>query len=330
VSPALRVVACGSGATLQDAGRFGLQRHGVSPAGAMDSVALARANALVGNPLTAAGVELTLAGASFAVEGGPVLVAVEGGGAALAVGGRAVPPSTSALAAPGDVVTIGPCRGGVYACLAVGGGFDLPPEFGSLSLHRRSGIGAPPLAPGTVLPIGASAAPTPRRLPPEPAVEGSFRIMAGPQDDWFGPDAMALLTSAAFGVGMASDRMGVRLEGAILVHARGFNIVSDGIVAGAIQVPGDGRPIVLMRDRQTTGGYPKIATVITADLPRFAQLSPGAEARFRLVGRDEAATAAREMRRRIAGFAAAAAPAIVRPTTEALLAANLIDGVVAG
>lgn len=328
MTAALRVLACGPGASLQDFGRFGLQRYGVSPAGAMDREALAAANALVGNSVGTAGVELMLAGAEFALEDGPALIAVAGGGASLTVAGRKVPPLTSALAEPGDRIAIGPAREGVYAYLAAANGFALPAELGSLSLHRRSAIGAPPLAAGMALPLGDGPLARPLRLPEPPADEGPIRIMLGPQDGHFAAEAIETLSSAAFRVSAAADRMGVRLDGPTLAHARGFNIVSDGIATGSIQVPGDGRPILLMRDRQTTGGYPKIAAVISADLGRFAQIPPGREVRFAVVTREEAVAAARAAQARMDRFASTLRPAAL--TTETLLRENLIGGVVAG
>jgi allophanate hydrolase subunit 2 len=152
--------------------------------------------------------------------------------------------------------------------------------------------------------------------------------MFGPQDDHFTDAALAALTATDWTVMPRSDRMGCRLDGAVLPHARGFNIVSDGVVPGSVQVPGDGRPIVLMRDCQTTGGYPKIATVIGPDLDRLAQVPPGGTVRFAAVARTEAVAAAAALRQRIDGLAALARPAGADPSSEDLLALNLIGGVV--
>jgi biotin-dependent carboxylase-like uncharacterized protein len=324
----LHIIACGPGATLQDFGRYGLQRYGVSPAGSMDQDSLAAANTLVGNRVDLAGVEFALAGATFLTEGGPALVAAVG--AALSISGRRIPALTSATAAPGETITVGPPHDGVYAYLAAAGGFALVSELGSLSRHRRSGIGAAALAPGMALPLAEGALPSPMRLETLERDDGPIRIMLGPQAGHFTEAAIVALTTSAFTVSTAADRMGVRLEGPVLAHAGGFNIVSDGIATGSIQVPGDGRPIVLMRDRQTTGGYPKIATIITADLSRFAQLQPGRELRFASVSREEAVAAARRTQARIAGLQAAMMPAAVALTTETLLRENLIGGVTAG
>lgn len=323
----LRVLACGPSTSLQDRGRFGLQRFGVSPAGAMDPVALAAANALVGNAPETAGIEFCMLGGTFAVEGDPVLVAVVG--APLAVNGTATPALTSVVLAAGDRLTVGAARGGVYACLAAAGGFLRPAEMGSLSVHRRSGIGGRPLVAGDELETGSRAGrPAPLTLPGlPPDSDGPFRVVLGPQDDLFTPEAVATFLGEPFTVSTRADRMGTRLTGPPLAHAKGFNIVSDGIVTGHVQVPGDGQPIVLMRDRQTTGGYPKIATLVSADLARFAQQQPGRRARFRAVSREEAVAALVEHRRAVARMLARVEPAAGAMTSERLLSVNLISGV---
>ena len=152
--------------------------------------------------------------------------------------------------------------------------------------------------------------------------------MLGPQDDYFTPDSIRLFLDSEFTISPQADRMGFQLTGPKLDHAKGFNIVSDGIVDGHIQVPGSGQPIVLMRDRQTAGGYPKIATVISADLARFAQMRSGAGVRFRAVGRDEALAAARGLKDWITSLPAKLTPVRYALTTEHLLSRNLIGGTV--
>ncbi len=323
----LAVLACGPSTSVQDAGRFGLQRFGVSPAGAMDPVALAAANVLVGNAASTAGIEFCMLGGAFAVEGGPAHVAVVG--ASLTVNDVSMPPLASVLVGQGDRLTVGVVRGGVYAYLAVDGGFLLPSEMGSLSVHRRSGIGGRPLAAGDRLDTVALAGqPVLKALPEVPVAEtGPIRIIPGPQDDHFTREAMETFLSEPYAVSPRVDRMGTRLAGPPLAHAKGFNIVSDGIVTGHVQVPGDGQPIVLMRDRQTTGGYPKIAALITADLPRFAQLPPASVVRFRAVSREEAVAALADQRRAVASALGRVRPASEGLTTERLLSVNLISGV---
>jgi allophanate hydrolase subunit 2 len=161
-----------------------------------------------------------------------------------------------------------------------------------------------------------------------PEESNLIRVMLGPQDDYFTPETISLLLESEFTISPQADRMGFQLTGPKLEHAKGFNIVSDGIVDGHIQVPGSGQPIVLMRDRQTTGGYPKIATVISADLGRFAQARPGTKVRFKAVSRDEAVAAARQLKDWIAGLPSHLTPVRFDLTTEHLLSRNLIGGTV--
>ena len=247
---ALLVVACGPGTSLQDGGRFGLQRFGVSPAGAMDPLALAMANLLVGNAADVAALEFGMLGGEFVVEGGPVHVAAAG--AALAVDGTAVPALTSVVAGEGARVRLGPARDGVYAYLAVEGGFDVAPAMGSLSLHRRSAIGPKAPSAGERLALRPMAGGGANVLPGLPlGEEGPIRVILGPQRDRFTDAAVETFLSEPYAVSPRSDRMGTRLSGPPLTHSAGYNIVSDGIVTGHVQVPGDGQPIVLMRDRQT-------------------------------------------------------------------------------
>ncbi|CAH1694896.1 Allophanate hydrolase subunit 2 [Hyphomicrobiales bacterium] len=325
---------CGPATSLQDGGRFGYQRFGVSPAGAMDLSALAVANVLVGNDAESGAIEFMVQGGSLISEGGPVLLSLAGGGATLAVDGKPVVPLTSVLLHEGEVLTVGACRAGLYAYLAVAGGFDAVPELGSLSLHRRSGMGGlvgRPLAAGDRLPCAAAGQNEPKQLTERPPVEeGPIRVVLGPQDDYFEPAAIARFLGESYRVSARIDRMGYQLEGPELIAARGHNIVSDGIVSGHVQVPGHGQPIVLMRDRQTTGGYPKIATVISADLDRLAQSVPGTELTFRAIGQEEAVRLARQYRAAIASLVGRLKPARPALDSHRLLALNLISGVVDG
>jgi biotin-dependent carboxylase-like uncharacterized protein len=327
----LVVEACGPMTSLQDRGRFGYQNAGVSPAGAMDGRALALANALVGNPRDEAGIEFMNLGGSFACVGGTLRVALAGH-AALAIDGRPVPANTAALLRDGQIARIGHARGGAFSYLAAAGGFAVPAQLGSRSLHLRAklgGLDGRPLGPGDRLPVrDAASGPLlhhPAGLPAEP---GPFRVMLGPQDDYVSHEGLRVFLEEEFTVSALADRMGYQLSGPAIGHSKGFNIVSDGIVTGHIQVPGSGLPIVLMRDRQTTGGYPKIATLIGADLDRFAQSQPGATIRFCAVGRPEAVAAARRLKEWLDALPSGLVPVGAEPTTERLLALNLIDGMV--
>ncbi|WP_323748835.1 5-oxoprolinase subunit C family protein [Chelatococcus asaccharovorans] len=333
---ALMMRDCGPATSLQDGGRYGYQRFGVSPAGAMDRLALAAANVLVGNGAETGAVEFMAQGGSLICEGGPLLVSLAGGGATLSVQGHPVAPFTSTLVREGDRLTVSPCRTGLFAYLAVAGGFDVAPELGSIALHRRSGMGGMvgrPLAAGDRLPCAAAGHVAPQVLIDGltdglSRADGPIRVVLGPQDDYFAPDTIARFLGECYRVSARIDRMGYQLEGPALIAARGHNIVSDGIVCGHVQVPGHGQPIVLMRDRQTTGGYPKIATVISADLDRLAQCVPGSEVTFRAIAHEEAVRLARQYRARIAALASRLKPAQPDLDSRRLLGLNLISGVV--
>ncbi len=329
----LVVKACGPLTSLQDRGRIGYQRFGVSPSGAMDRRALAVANALVGNPPETAAIEFMNLGGAFTAEGGDCRLALAGAGCTLAIDGAPVPPQTSVLLQEGQTLQVGHARTGTFAYLAVAGGFAVAPQLGSLSFHQRSqlgGLNGAPLKAGDILPCRPEAQEGELMHLPLEILEddGPIRVMLGPQDDYFTAETIGAFLEAEFTVSPQADRMGFQLTGPQLSHAKGFNIVSDGIVDGHIQVPGSGQPIVLMRDRQTAGGYPKIATIISADLARFAQLRPGSKVRFQAVGRDEAVAAAHRLGDWIAALPDSLEPLRFSLTTEHLLSRNLIGGVV--
>ncbi len=326
----LRVIDCGSGTTVQDRGRFGLRRYGVSTSGTMDIESAALANALTGNLPEMACVEIQMAGGRFVVEDGHAVLALSGPGCKLLIGGNAVPDGCSARSESGDVIEVGPVRGGVFAYLAVGGGFDLPEMMGSLSVHRRSGIGGRALAPGDLLPLKAPECGKLSRSAPAAVPTGPIRLVLGPQHDHFAAEALELLSGSSFVVRPDSDRMAYRLDGPPLLHKGEANIVSDGVLAGSIQVPGDGIPTILLRDCQTTGGYPKIATVISADLGRLAQVAPGGIVQFSSVTPEEAVVAVREAANRLRARIAAIRRLRTEPTTESLLGTNLVGGVTDG
>ena len=329
----LVVKSCGPMTSLQDWGRLGYQRFGVSPSGAMDRRCLAMANVLVGNTPETAAIEFTNLGGSFTCEGGELRLALVGAGCVASVNDAPIEPNTALILKDGYTLQVSHPRTGTFAYLAVAGGFRIAPQLGSLSFHQRSrlgGLNGAPLKGGDRLPCRPDAQQgTPMHLPLDPIEEqGPIRVIMGPQDDYFTEEAIATFLSAEFTISPQADRMGFQLTGPRLDHAKGFNIVSDGIVDGHIQVPGSGLPIVLMRDRQTAGGYPKIATIISADLGRFAQMRPGSPVRFRAVSREEAVMAARQMKEWIASLPGALVPTRFELTTEHLLSTNLIGGMV--
>ncbi|MBI1383461.1 MAG: 5-oxoprolinase/urea amidolyase family protein [Rhizobiales bacterium] len=326
--------------TVQDRGRFGHQRLGVPTSGALDAASYRLANALAGAPAGAAALEMRLVGPTLEAVGGPVRLAVVGAEASLEIAGtggsgpRRVKSGESVTVRAGERVAVGPLASSATAYLAVAGGLDVPLIMGSASTYVRGRFGGHEgraLAVGDRLSLCQDGPPAglERRLPPWPIQPADYiRVVPGPQRDHFTDRGFATLLEAEWTVSSEADRMGLRLDGPPIEHAGGYNIASDGIATGAIQVPGSGQPIVLLADRQTTGGYPKIATVISADLPHLGRMAPGARFRFAAVAPDEASAAARaheaelcRLERAITTFTSGP------PDTAALLAANLISGV---
>jgi biotin-dependent carboxylase-like uncharacterized protein len=270
---------------LQDLGRRGYQSFGVSRSGAMDRYSLRLANLLAGNPQDTACLELALAGARFELTAKSARIALVGD-FPLRINGRERASNASHYLKCGDEVDIGASRGGILAYLAVAGGFHVQASMGSCSTHLRSGLGGFgfPIKSGALLPLNRSeAAAGFERYLPDPfrrSTSTRFRAVRGPQQDAFTSRGMAHFFGRPFTLARNSDRMGYRLEGNVIEHAGDGNIISDPTVPGSVQVPGGGDPIVLMADCGTSGGYPKIATVISVDLGRLAQLAPGSELRF--------------------------------------------------
>jgi biotin-dependent carboxylase-like uncharacterized protein len=292
----LVITAIGPASSVQDGGRHGAQRYGLVPSGAMDRLALAAANCLVGNASFAAAIEVGPLGAVFTARQGAVRVALAGAVRNADIARRTVTFDTSVTLADGESLTLGFARGGTFSYLAIEGSVQGEPMFGSLAVNARAGLGSPyarPLQPGDKLQVVPASGAVERAIDLPAAADGPIRVVMGPQDDEFG-DATELFLDSEWKVSATSDRMGYRLEGPVIKHLHGHNIVSDGTVNGSIQVPGSGTPIVLMPDRGTSGGYPKIATVITADLGRFAQTSAGRRFRFKAVSIAEAQAEARK------------------------------------
>lgn len=300
---ALEVVAAGALSSIQDLGRPGLRRLGVPRSGALDPVALRLANAVAGNAEEEAALEFLLVGPTLRAAGGAVRLGLAGDVEAVvqaSEGERAVGSWRSVTLRPGESLQVGPTSGGRVGYLAVAGGLAAEVVLGSASTYLRGGFGG---AGGAALRTGQALAPRsaspphgPEQiLPRPPAAGGPIRAVPGPQDDHFTEEALAAFFGGEYLVRHESDRMGMRLEGPRLAHRpeRGAEIASDATVPGSVQVPGSGQPIVLLADCQTSGGYPKIATVATADLPRVGRLAPGARLRFERVGVAEAEDLAR-------------------------------------
>ena len=215
-----------------------------------------------------------------------MLVAVTGAPAAVTVDGRAAPFSAPWTLAPGAVLGLGVPPAGLRTYLAVRGGIAVPPVLGSRSTDTLSGLGPAPLAPGDRLPVGDLAAEEPfvdiaPVRPPSPVPV--LRVLPGPRRDWLDPAAWTALTTQEWTVTADSNRVGLRLAGPQLTRARTDELPSEGLVAGAVQVPPDGAPVLFLADHPVTGGYPVLAVVATADLGAAAQLRPGDSLRFRPV-----------------------------------------------
>jgi antagonist of KipI len=296
---AIRVIKAGILTTIQDRGRWGFQSRGVPVAGPMDPVSHRLANALVGNDRDAAALEITLLGPELEFESERV-VAVTGAEFALTIDDRPAAPSGAFVVAAGTRLRFGSRRRGTRAYLAVSGGIAVPAVLGSRATHVISamgGVNGRPLRAGDRLPLGDSKRGWRTVAPPdEPLVDlpdghARIRVLPGPQQEYFTADALDVLQSAPYRVGQNSDRMGFRLDGPRLTHIRGIDIISDATPLGTLQVPASGQPIVLMADRQTTGGYPKIATMVTADMAVAGQLGPGDTMAFEVCSPREAMAA---------------------------------------
>ncbi len=294
--------------TVQDLGRAGYQNLGIGISGALDPIALRVANLLVGNEPGTGGLEVLYLGPSIEIEADSVRMSFVGAAAAVEIlpdasasSGTRIETMRSVLLKRGEVVCIGSLAGGPALYVGVEGGFDIQPILGSVSTNIRGGTGA----------WRARAMMAGERLPlcrmqasdrDECRVEGiafraprRIRAIPGPQDDYFDRAEIAKFFGSEYTVQSGSDRVGMRLQGEAVRHAKGFNIASDATAPGSIQVPGNGQPIVLMADRQTIGGYPKIATVISADLPELGRLSIGSKIVFESVTLETAQSLRRSM-----------------------------------
>jgi biotin-dependent carboxylase-like uncharacterized protein len=295
----IRITEAGLRSTIQDRGRLGHLRSGLPPAGAADPFALAAANALVGNAADAAGIEIIGTLFRFTCDDSRV-IAVAGREVSLSTRSR-LPGWSSVYVRAGQTVTVYSGERTRFACLAVSGGIATDPVLGSRSSYLPAGIGAV-LRAGDALPLGDSdaGAEDAAHLIEPATYDERVRAMAGPHDDRFEKDTSARFFGEAFVIQPASDRQGVRLGG-VPIAPRAGELLSCGVVAGAVQVPRGGAPIVLLADHGTTGGYPVIATVIAADIGKVAQRMPGESLRFYRVERDEALDALRAERRALDG-----------------------------
>ena len=275
----IRVVQPGFQTTIQDLGRFGFADQGVSASGAADAVALRAGNLLVGNAENAAALEMTLVGGAFEFESAAV-VAFTGSDF-----GAGLPLWCAGEVKAGTVLRCGASQSGARCYLAVRGGIDAPRVLGSASAHLLTGVGGSALRADDVLRIGNTAVRRPRREParPERPPSDVLHVTKGPQAEWFGEE----LYRDTYTVQEESNRMGLRLRGGAVPSPAG-TMLTEGVPLGAVQIPPDGQPIILFVEHQTTGGYPKPANVISADLWRVGQLRPRGTVRFQLVTLDDA------------------------------------------
>ena len=337
----LRVLAPGLMTSVQDLGRPGWRRLGVSAGGALDAMSLRAANLLAGNPPDEGALEIVGAGPTLAVEAESVRIACVGAIAAISVtrGGSTaqVALGRSATLRRGDVLRIGRLAAGASLMLAVEGGLAIEPVMGSRSTDLRAGFGGlqgRAFQAGDLLPLRREGASERQELclrDLEPfAPKPVLRVLEGPQSDHFSAAERAAFFGRPYRVGPAWSRMGMRLEGAPVGAARGHDIASDGIVRGSIQIPGDGQPIVLLAECQTTGGYPKIGAVISADLPALGRLAPGATIVFERVTLEEAEAAGRAHAAFVERLPLLLSPVSDLPPSDLLarlMAANLVSGV---
>lgn len=336
----IEVIDGGLGNAIQDAGRFGHRHQGLAVSGYLDRPLADCANALVGNPPAAACLELRGLGPTLAVRRGPLRVALAGNVAATILrangSSQPLPAWQSATLDEQDSLRIGAVAGGT-AYLALSGGCAVPSQLGSRSTYQRAGIGGidgHALQTGDRIPCARLAQRDYRETRGEPFVhaDGPIRVLLGPQAGHFTANAIAAFLGTSYTATAEQDRMGLRLAGPPLAHSTpaAADIVSDGVTPGAIQVPANGLPIILLADCQTVGGYPKIATVISADLPRLAHCPAGSTIRFQAVDLAGARQALAELRQRWTEWARDLRSFLPGGSLDeaALYAGNLISGMV--
>lgn len=332
----IRVLDPGRFTTFQDLGRYGLGHLGVPTAGAADTFSLRVANRLVGNPDSAVALEMTAQGVTLAFDSA-ACIAFAGAELEATLDGQPLPTHQTLTVTAGAVLRTGSIHGGLRCYLAAAGGFEQSAVLGSASSDTLAGLGPAQLTVDATLALGGRSGPPPAfylRAPRRFGAAATLRVMAGPQEDWFTPVARRQLLEGEYRVQPQSDRTGLRLEGRPLERSRSDELSSMGMVAGAIQVPGSGQPIVLLANHGATGGYPVIADVISADLPLLGQLAPGAVLRFTPVDRQQALVALQAEEERLAadivpadaGLLAARALMTLASTHASLKQAAVTDG----
>lgn len=303
----IKIISPGLLTTVQDAGRFGYQKTGISPSGAMDLTALRTANILVCNPMDEACLEMTMLGATLEFTE-KNMIAVTGGDFQPTLNGQPLPMYTAVCVGAGSTLAFGAAKSGCRAYLAFAGGLDLPLVMGSKSTNLKCGFGG---FQGRRLTAGdeiAFSAPVPElrfpllrelKAPDYDSDVITLRVIPGPQDDAFTEQGLSTFFGEIYEVTNRSDRMGCTLEGPAVEYKTKADIISDGIPLGAVQIPAGGKPIIMLADRQTTGGYIKIGTVISTDLPQFVQRKVGQKVRFERIAVEEAQTIYRKEQKRL-------------------------------
>lgn len=281
----LEVVRTGPLATIQDLGRPGLAALGVGKSGAADVRSLRLGNRLVGNPESAAGIEVTYGGLAVRADG-DLLLAVTGAPCPMTVDGRVAAHNALLTLRAGELLELGSPSTGLRTYLNVRGGVDVTPVLGSRSTDLLAGLGPAPMTPGCRIPVGPPPADWPRvdvaAVANPTAGDVELRAVPGPRADWFTEHALASLLSSHYEVTSDSNRIGIRLCGPELRRARSGELPSEGMVSGSLQVPPSGKPTLFLADHPVTGGYPVIAVVPQADVDLAAQARPGQRLRFRL------------------------------------------------
>lgn len=300
----IEIITPGLLTTVQDFGRVGVMKNGFTQNGAMDRYSMTVANRLCGNCDSAPVLEMTVLGvtARFTQD---TVVCVSGADFGAKINDKPIKRNKAYKINNGDILSMGAAKSGMRAYLAVAGGIVGEYVFGSASTNLKFAFGGhfgKKLQSGDVLSIGTGAFPLGEidkwEIPEsEYSKDAQLRVVLGPQNEMFTDEDIRLFLSQEYGVTAQSDRMGIRLSGEPLKSKNGMDIISDGIVFGSVQVPNSGEPIILMADHQTTGGYAKIATVISVDLPRASQLSAGNTVRFKSVTVEEAEQEAKKQKR---------------------------------
>lgn len=301
----MKIEKAGSLDTIQDLGRWSYQAYGMVVAGAMDPFAYQIGNILLGNKGYAASLEMTLLGPRVTFSQ-PTQIVITGADMSPKVNESPIPMWQTIDIRENDHLTFGPAKKGCRSYLAIAGGFRVPTIMGSRSTYLRGKIGGyhgRALDKGDIIPYLTLADTDPKRLchsalarsiRPEYKDEVEVRVILGPQDHYFTQEGIDTFFKEEYFVTPQMDRMGIRLEGAVIQHTAGADIISDAIPLGAIQIPANGKPIILMSDRQTTGGYTKIGCVISVDIPTLAQVRPGQKIRFREVSIEAAQSLLKE------------------------------------